>query len=88
MERDCFGDGRILCGGEDKARWDGGQLTERLGGGGGGLVRPNWLRWSKFRGSSQTWGVLGASVDTALWPKKPDEERLPWCLIVGCRCIS
>lgn len=31
MELDCFGDGRILCGGEDKARWDGGQLTERLG---------------------------------------------------------
>lgn len=55
MERDCFGEGRILCGEKTQL---GGMEDNSLRdlGGGGGLVRPNWLRWSKFRGSSQTWG--------------------------------
>lgn len=36
-------------------------------------MQPNWLHWSKFLNSSQTWGVLGASVATLMRPQKPEE---------------
>lgn len=87
MERDCFGEGRIVCGEKTQLGGMEDNSLRDLGGGGGWCGRTGTAGRS-FAVPPRRGGVLGASVDTALWPKKPDEERLPWCPIVGCSCIS
>lgn len=53
--------------GEDSAVWDGEQLTERLGRRTTDAAQLAPLL--QFRGSSQTWGVLAASLDTCCGPR-------------------
>lgn len=86
MKEDCFGAGRIKC--VEKREIQVGRRTthceasSRTTGAAKLAVLVEDSRFLPDVGCS--WLVRG----TLLWPKKPEEKGLPWCVIIGCSCIS